>query len=245
MHSAPTVSIIIPTLNEADSLTATLERIIELQPAPAETLVVDGASEDETLKVARRLATRVFESSVRRRSYQLDLGARQARGDILAFVHADTLLPVDAIDHMRQTLATPEVTLGGFTSIMRGTRVQRVTTAHNWIKTYYAPLLYRPFAVIFRGLRLLFGDQVMFCRRSDYLAVGGFDPAMEVMEEADLCLKMNTRGRIRQIRPRVYTSDRRVARYGVVRSNLLFIAIALGWGYGASRDRLRRWFDGM
>ncbi|MEM6606740.1 MAG: TIGR04283 family arsenosugar biosynthesis glycosyltransferase [Pseudomonadota bacterium] len=242
-QSEPALSIIIPTVNEAELLGATLAQLAKLMPAAHEIIVVDAGSVDATIRIAKSYSATIIESEIRRRSYQMDAGARAATGDILAFVHADTLVPTDSLKHMRQALANPNVTLAGFTSIMRGQRIQRFTTFHNRIKTYYAPFLYRPFAVLFKGLRLLFGDQVMFCRRSDYLRVGGFDPTMEILEEADLCLKMNSIGAVRQLRSPVFTSDRRVARVGVVRANLMFIWITFGWGYGASKSSLRRLFD--
>jgi GT2 family glycosyltransferase len=60
---------------------------------------------------------------------------------------------------------------------------------HNYLKTYYAPLLFRPH-LFFRGLRLLFGDQVMFCRRADFWDCGGFNEALPIMEDGDLCLRL-------------------------------------------------------
>lgn len=240
------VSIVIPVYNEAHRLNEVFASLAVLDPPALEVIVVDGQSTDRSVAVAREHGARVISAPERRRSLQLDLGARAARGEIVAFLHADTKVPWDALATMRQTLAEPEVALAAFTSIMwNGERVQRFTTWHNWAKTYYAPMLYRPFRGLFHGLRLLFGDQVMFCRRRDYEECGGFDPTMEIMEEADLCLKLNRLGRIRQLGARVYSSDRRVTRAGALRANLLFIYIALGWALGLSRERLRTIFDRM
>ena len=60
---------------------------------------------------------------------------------------------------------------------------------HNYLKTFYAPLIFRPH-LFFKGLRILFGDQVIFCRRTDFWKVGGFDTNQPIMEDADLCLKL-------------------------------------------------------
>lgn len=243
----PRVSIVIPTVNESETLEQTLKVLSSLQPSPWELIVVDGHSEDATVATAQRYGAKVLVAPIRRRAYQLHVGAQAARGDVLAFVHADTVLRKDALAVMATTLRDPEVALAGFSSVMVNDEgaVQRFTTWHNAVKTYYAPMLYRPWHGLFRGLRLLFGDQVMFCRRADYQRCGGFDPAMEIMEEADLCLKLNRFGRVHQLPERVYSSDRRVARVGAFRANLMFFAIALGWAVGISPRRLRRVFERM
>ncbi|MGF1466656.1 MAG: TIGR04283 family arsenosugar biosynthesis glycosyltransferase [Sandaracinaceae bacterium] len=235
---------VIPTVNEEASLPGTLACLRGLDPPPLEVIVVDGGSADATARIAARWGARVVEVRPPGRARQLDAGARRATGSILCFLHADTVVPPHAMRTIGRTLEDPTVALAGFTSIMRGERgVQRVTSFHNWIKTYYAPMLYRPFAGLFRGLRLLFGDQVMFCRRGDYLAVGGFDPEAPIMEEADLCLRLNRLGRIRQLSERVYSSDRRVAKWGVLRANLLYLTVALGWGVGYPKERLRMLYE--
>jgi len=129
--------------------------------------------------------------------------------------------------------------------VMRGpSGVRRVTTAHNFIKTWYAPLLFRPIS-FFRGCRLLFGDQVMICRRADFEAIGGWDPQQAIMEEADLCLRMvrGGRGRVRQVPRKVWSSDRRVAQWGFWRANLTYLYVGLMWGFGANPERLSEHYD--
>ncbi len=246
-RTPPRVSIVIPTVNEGEALDQTLRALSRLHPSPWELIVVDGHSEDETVAAAKLRGAKVLTVPIRRRAYQLHVGAQASQGEVLAFVHADTSIPEDAVAVMTTTLEDPSVALAGFTSVMVDDQggVQRFTSWHNAVKTYYAPMFYRPWHGLFRGLRLLFGEQVMFCRRADYLRSGGFDPGMEIMEEADLCLKLNRFGRVRQLPERVYSSDRRVARVGVVRANLMFIVIALGWAVGISPRWLRRIFERM
>jgi hypothetical protein len=109
------------------------------------------------------------------------------------------------------------------------------TTFHNWIKTWYAPLVFRP-QLFLRGLRLLFGDHAMFFRRADFLAVGGCDETLTVMEDADLCLRLCRRGRIRLVNRVVTTSDRRVAAWGGLKANLIFLCIGIRFGLGLRRQ---------
>ena len=159
-------------------------------------------------------------------------------------LHADTILPDDAIAVIRRTLADPRVALAGFTALIGGPdKVWWLTSLHGWAKTWYAPLLFRP-RLFARGGRLLFGDQAMFFRRADLLAVGGFDDELVVMEEADLCIRMTSLGRIRMVNRIVVTSDRRVARWGELKANWIYLKVGIRWGLG-QRRRLERHYPNV
>lgn len=239
------LSIIIPTLNEEAALPETFASIAALEPAPLEVIVADSGSTDRTVEVAQALGARVIADLPRGRAGQMNVGAHHASGNQLCFLHADTEIPGDFVSLVDQVLSDPRTALAGFISVMRGeTGVRRVTTAHNFIKTWYAPLLFRPIS-FFRGTRLLFGDQVMVCRRADFQAVGGWDPDQKIMEEADMCLRMvrGGHGRVRQVFRKVWSSDRRVAEWGFWRANLTYLYIGLMWGFGAKSDRLSQHYE--
>lgn len=95
-------------------------------------------------------------------------------------------------------------------------------------------MLVRPHLVL-RGVRLLFGDHAMFFRRDDFLAVGGCDPGLPVMEEADLCIKLARLGRVRLLSRVVHTSDRRIAAWGPLRANWIYFKVGMLWALGARR----------
>lgn len=245
------MSLVIPTYNEAAAIARTLHLVAHLRPAPWETIVVDGGSEDETLAIAESFAqssnsasgATVLRSPDRGRAAQMNFGARQASGDIVAFLHADTQLPDDAIAVMTDTLGDRGVACGGFISLMAGDRVTCWgVSLHNALKTYYAPLLFRPLR-FFRGLRILFGDQVMFCRRRDFLDCGGFDVQLPIMEDAALCMQLLPYGRIVQVNRTVQSSDRRVARWGTWKANGIYLAIGVLWGVGVPARFLKAWYD--
>ena len=120
-------------------------------------------------------------------------GVAAAQAETVCVLHADTVPPVDMVAVIERVLDDPRIALAGFTPLIRGEKTRWGTTAHNWAKTWYAPLLFRP-RLFFRGARLLFGDHAMFFRRADFLAVGGCDPRARVMEEADLCIRMTAAG---------------------------------------------------
>ena len=237
------VSIVIPTLNEADRLGRTLRQLKVLDPPPLEVLVIDGGSQDETIAVAQGVGIQVLTCDRRGRSVQMNYGATLAAGDVVCFLHADTGVPDDLITIIEQVLADSTVVCGGFVSLMTGAQTTRWgISLHNYLKTYYAPLLFRPH-LFFKGLRLLFGDQVMFCRRTEFWECGGFNETLPIMEDGDLCLRLVQKGRIRQVNRVVQSSDRRVAHWGTWKATAIYLYIGVLWGIGVSADYLKKFYE--
>ncbi|RIV85104.1 glycosyltransferase [Aurantiacibacter zhengii] len=229
--------LLVPTLNEEKALPKLIADIARLDPRPAEVLLVDGGSEDDTARLAREAGWRVIETE-RGRGAQINAGVAAASATNVCVLHADTVPPVDMVSVIEAVLADRKTALAGFTPIIRGEKTHWGTTAHNWAKTWYAPLLFRP-SLFFRGGRLLFGDHAMFFRREDFLASGGCDPAAKVMEEADLCIRMTELGRVRLVPRMIETSDRRIAEWGGLKANWIYLKVGFLWAMGA-RQRLER-----
>lgn len=239
----PSISIVIPTLNEASCLKRTLRHLSLLEPPAREILVVDGGSQDGTVAIAQLAGIQVLTCHAHGRSAQMNQGAEVATGDILCFLHADTLVPDDLVAVIEQTLADSTIACGGFISLMAGAqRTRWGVSLHNYLKTYYAPLLFRPHLFL-KGLRLLFGDQVMFCRRCDFWACGGFSVELPIMEDADLCRKLLQRGKIHQVNRIVQSSDRRVAEWGSLKATALYLYIGCLWGVGVSATYLKQFYE--
>ncbi len=229
-------TILVPMLNEASALPALIAQISTLDPPPAEVLCVDGASQDASVAIAEAAGWRVI-TAKRGRGSQINAGVAAATGALVVVLHADTQPPVDFIAVIEATLADQAIALAGFTPIIAGPRkVRWGTTAHNWAKTWYAPLLCRPH-LFAKGVRLLFGDHAMFFRRAQFLESGGCDPEARVMEEADLCIRLVRFGRVKLIRRTVRTSDRRIAEWGPLKANWIYFKIGMLWAFGA-RQRL-------
>lgn len=256
----------IPTLNEADWIERTLRHLQMLQPSVWEIIVVDGGSQDKTVTIARSINNSVnlcennsvnqfenrstnFSTDIKivsansGRAVQMNQGAEVATGEILCFLHADTMVPDDLVTIVETTLSNPTIACGGFISLMVGKDITRWgISLHNYLKTYYAPLLFRPHLFFGKGLRLLFGDQVMFCRRTDFWQCGGFD-AIPIMEEANLCLKLTRLGRIHLVNRVVQSSDRRVAKWGALKANAIYLFIGSLWGLGVPAATLKRFYE--
>jgi len=237
------LAIVIPALNEAAALPRLIRNLRALEPPPAEILLVDGGSEDETAQLAADAGLRVIVHEQRGRAAQINRGVAEANSALVCVLHADTLLPDDAVEVIRRTLADPGVALAGFTPLISGDdRVRWITSFHNWAKTWYAPLIMRPH-LFASGVRLLFGDHAMFFRRADFLAAGGCDSAMEVMEDADLCIRMARFGRVRLVNRIVLTSDRRIAEWGELKANWLYLKVGVRWALGRRKGIGRHYPD--
>lgn len=225
------IAVVIPMVDEAPQLPRLARCLAALDPQPSEIVVVDGGSSDDSVALAESLGLRVI-TSAKGRARQCNAGVAATTAPLVMVLHADTWLPDDAMAVVAATMADARINLAGFTAILSGPETTRwATSFHNWIKTWYAPLLFRPHLFV-RGGRLLFGDHAMFFRRADFLAVGGFDEAMAVMEEAELCVRMARLGRTRLVNRIVLTSDRRVAKWGEWKANWIYLKVGFRWGMG-------------
>jgi len=235
--SPPAVTIVVPVLNEAAAIPSLAAHFAMLDPAPGEILLVDGGSDDDTVALAQEAGWRVM-SARRGRARQINAGVEAAAGPLVCIVHADSCPPADMVAVIRKTLADRKIALASFTPLITGEKTRWVTSAHNYIKTWYAPLMCRPHQFV-RGVRLLFGDHAMFFRRADFLKVGGCTPGDIVMEEADLCVKFAALGRIRMVPRIVRTSDRRIAAWGPLKANWIYFKVGMLWAFGL-RSRMER-----
>ena len=238
------VSVVIPTLNEESVLPALFENLDQLDPKPHEVIFVDGPSKDNSASLISESGHRLIRSVGKGRALQMNEGAYQASGGQIVFLHADTIVPPNLVDIVNRTLSNKRITLAGFTSIMRGnSKTRHFISIQNKLKTYIGAFFYSPIRCMLFGFRLLFGDQVMFCRKEDFVKVGGFNHELPIMEDADLCLRINKLGCIKQIREKVYSSDRRVEALGMIQAYLRYLKIYVYWRLGASANWLKAQYE--
>lgn len=233
----PQVALVIPVLNEEKALPALVDLVNSLKPKPAEIIVVDGGSTDRTCELVRAAGWRLIETDSGR-GRQINAGAEAASARYVCVLHADTRPPADMVAVICETLADDRIALASFTPLIRGEKTRWGTTFHNWIKTWYAPLITRPH-LFFCGVRLLFGDHAMFFRSAQFRQIGGCTPGDAIMEEADLCVKFARLGKIRMVRRWVETSDRRIAAWGPLKANWIYFKVGILWAVGA-RSRLEK-----
>lgn len=221
--SAQSVSVIIPTLNEA----AYLARAIESarQNGAGEIIVVDGGSTDATCRIAIELADRWL-SSQRGRAVQMNYGAQHARGEWLCFLHADCVLARDALALAVRYLTRPGIVAACFR--------QRHFTEDWRFRFLDAGAHLRT-----RWLGLAYGDQGLVIHRRTFEQLGGF-PIVPIFEDALLCHKLQRFGRIVILPRPIFVSPRRwyASSFWAVtlRNWLLFVA----WQLGVSLPTLAR-----
>jgi rSAM/selenodomain-associated transferase 2 len=221
------ISIIIPALNEAANIVEALQRLQLLRARGHEVIVVDGGSRDATAALARPLADRVLQAP-RGRARQMNAGAREARGAVLLFLHADTRLPEHA-DHLVRDGLQSNPGWGRFDVAIQGRhRLLRVIA---WSMNMRARLT-----------SVCTGDQCIFVQRCLFLDVGGY-PSIDLMEDIALSKILRRRSGPLVLRPPATTSGRRWEQRGVWRTMLLMWWLRLRYFLGASPARLRRSYE--
>ena len=221
------ISVVVPTLNEAEFLPATLATAV--RGAPHELIVVDGDSTDLTREIARASDAIVL-ASARGRARQMNEGAAIATGEFLLFLHADTLLPDGYAAHIRAVLGDPQVAAGSFAFALTGEFFGRrlIERTTNWRA---------------RTRQLPFGDQGIFLRRERFEKMGGFAD-VPLLEDYLLVRRLRQHGRLDIAPASVGTSDRRYRRLGPWRTTLLNQAILVGYRLGVPLLTLARWYRG-
>ena len=221
------VSVVVPTLNEAERIVGCLHALRAWRKGGTELIVADGGSTDATVTLAKSRADRVL-IGPRGRAKQMNLGASAATGDLLVFLHADTLLPPDAMTALATALADAQVSWGRFDVQIDG--------ASPLLKLVAALMNLRS-----RWSGIATGDQAIFVRRDVFQRIGGF-PEQPLMEDIELSKRLRKLSRPACLRQRVITSGRRWEQRGVLRTIvLMWLLRALYW-IGLPAERLARMY---
>ena len=216
----PYLSVIIPALNEGAHIE---ETVLKARSPDAEIIVVDGRSGDRTVDRAERSGAMVLRGP-RGRAVQQNRGAAAARGTILLFLHADTLLPQDYVTHVFETLMDRKIILGAFR--FRTDLDRPLMKGIEFVTNFRAG-----------SLRLPYGDQGIFLRKHHFLAAGGF-PEMPIAEDLFFVRFMSRKGRIAIAPAYAITSGRRWKEAGLLRTTLINQLIVAGVALGISPEAL-------
>jgi rSAM/selenodomain-associated transferase 2 len=222
------ISVIVPTLNEAVRLPPLLARL-RAESGDHEIVVSDGGSTDGTPDLAGGNGTTVV-ASPRGRGQQLLAGVAQARGDVLLFLHADTIFPVGGLAAIRDALiAAPQAPGGNFRLLFDGDdRFLR------WLEGFYGWIRRRGF---------YYGDSGIFIRRDVLGRIGGIAP-IALMEDFDLVRRLERAGPTLCIdTPPLVTSSRRFAGRGPVSIVAGWLRLHCLYLLGATPDRLAALYD--
>jgi rSAM/selenodomain-associated transferase 2/rSAM/selenodomain-associated transferase 1 len=209
------VSVIIPALNEAERIAASIRSAHQVKPH--EIIVVDGCSADDTVQRAREAGATVIHSAPSR-ARQMNAGAASATGSVLLFLHADTRLPCDYLRAVSETLCQPQVVAGAFRFRIDGDFLGKQVI--EWGTNLRSRLLQMPY-----------GDQTLFLRRAAFENLGGFAD-LPIMEDYELVRRLRCHGRLVTVEPEAVTSDRRWRRAGVLRTTLTHLWMVIGYHLG-------------
>ena len=223
------LSIIVPVLNEAQIVRGFLAHLRATAPG-AEIIVVDGGSKDDTLALCRSFADAVIEAPCGR-ARQMNVGALSARGEILWFLHVDSRISAGSIGAIQNALSDPSVAGGCFRLEIVPSRT--IYLVRDAIGNMCVDLF-----------RIALGDRGFFCRKENFLAVGGY-PDQPLLEDADFYCKLRELGRVRQLPLKIQTSARRYEALGPIRTSAFYLLIMTLYLAGVKLPILTRlvtWF---
>lgn len=228
MTSASKITAIIPALNEASGIQSTLKCLQLFRNAGHEVIVVDGMSNDDTFARARPLADHVL-TAPNGRASQMNAGARIAQGEVLWFLHADCLPPVDAGHLILDALKNNDVAWGHFDVRLSG-----------------SGFLYRTIELMMNGRSRLSGiatgDQGIFITQNLFKQVGGF-PDILLMEDVAISRRLRTCEWPICLRQKLTASSRRWEKRGVWRTVLMMWCLRLAYALGADPHKLARLYQ--
>jgi len=220
----PRLSVIVPVLDEAAGIVATLAALAPLRTSGHELIVVDGGSRDGTPALCQGHADIVL-AGPRGRARQMNAGAARARGEVLLFLHADTTLP-DAADTLLLGAVDAGADWGRFDV--------RITGRSRWLPLVAAMMNRRS-----RWTGIATGDQAIFVRRALFERLGGF-AEQPLMEDIELSRRLRAHAPPACLRARVNTSGRRWDEHGAWRTILLMWRLRWRYWRGAAPEALAR-----
>jgi rSAM/selenodomain-associated transferase 2 len=220
-----TISVIIPTLNEAANIKDLLSYLHALDKS-MELIISDGGSSDETIARAEKYATVI--RGVRGRGVQMNAGAKKASGEILWFIHADCFPHPDSKNAIVNALSKDEVVGGAFEYNLEGKGfLYRWTEFNSNFKN--------------RVFKLFCGDMGIFVRRDVFQQMRGYKE-IPLMEDMDFCKRLKKMGNIVVLPQRINTSARRWEEEGKMKNLIRNWLLQLGWTFGIDSKILANWY---
>jgi len=225
----PIYSIIVPVLHEADIINHLIDHIRTIDSeCTAEIVVIDGDPNGSTIRAIKDTGV-IGAIAANGRARQMNRGSALSSGEILIFLHADTLLPADALAQIRKVMLDQCYVAGAFDLGLNTKRcIFRITEMYVFIRT--------------RVTRIPFGDQGIFFRRDYFEKIGGYKD-IPLMEDAEIMMRIKKKGdRICIIPLRVLASIRRWEKEGILYCTIRNWALQVLYALGMPPERLVKWY---
>ncbi|MGD8426227.1 MAG: TIGR04283 family arsenosugar biosynthesis glycosyltransferase [Balneolaceae bacterium] len=216
------LSIVIPTFNEGEKIYQTLEKVKEHAKDTPELLVVDSGSRDNTVLKAAAAGARVVQSPRKGRAAQMNYGARQVDGEVLYFLHADSIPPRNFDQKISDALNSGSEA-GCFQLAFDEDRP--LLNMYAWFTRFDFDL--------FR-----FGDQSLYVAREVFEDIGGFREDHLVMEDNEIVRRLKSRYSFVVLEDKVETSARSYLEFGILKLQLLFTLIVILYHCGVDQETL-------
>jgi len=223
------LSIVIPALNESGNIVATLALLQSMRARGAEVILVDGGSSDATTDLSAPLVDCLISAS-KGRALQMNAGAAAAAGDVLLFLHADSMLPPGADQMILNGLQSGSRAWGRFDVAIEG--------GH-----FFLPVVAAFMNIRSRLTSVATGDQGLFMTADAFSRAGGF-AKIPLMEDLAICDALSKVGPPLCLRQKIITSGRRWEKHGVWRTILLMWRLRLAYFFGADPVDLHRTYYG-
>ena len=226
----PTLSIVIPTLNEALHLPLLLSDL-NVWPNDFELIIVDGGSIDLTISIAQIQGVDVIKSPKKNRGYQLKTGASNARGDWLLFLHADSRLRIGWVRSLSQ--------------IIQNKKSKNFAWYFDFkIKKDNLEYRFLEIAVALRSLVLQhpYGDQGLLIHKDLYYKIGGYS-SLKIMEDIDLITRITKKTKLKRIRESIYTDDRKWTNSNIIKRAIKNYKLRQKWRQGYDIDDLSKEYN--
>jgi len=222
------ISIIIPVRNEAENIGRLLSSLQPYRDRGHEVIVVDGGSEDETMVIANSLADTLLQTPAGR-SHQMNAGSKEAKGEVLWFLHADSELPEQADELIISAVTTGAYTWGRFDVRLSGRqKLLRVVEKMMNLRS--------------RLTGIATGDQGIFISRRLFEKAGGY-PDQLLMEDIALCKHLKKYQAPVCLREKLETSSRRWEQRGIIRTILLMWRLRMAYFLGVPAEKLALLYD--
>ncbi len=219
------ISVIIPAFNEEHYVSKTLSSLLA-QRGDFEIFVVDGESTDATLKIASEYPEVRVVTSAKGRANQMNYGASLATGEILLFLHADTILPNNAYKIIKDHFKDPEMVGGSFILLLD--KKHPILKFYSWCSRWSLEFF-------------TYGDHAIFVKSDIFKAIGGYK-AMSVMEDVEIQKRLKKAGKFKKVKAAVLTSARRFEKTGTIKQLIIDVLLVGAFKVGVPPDALKAFY---